>query len=284
MEIVRRELALLLLAALGLGEGCSFAIAGIDLGTTSSAIAVVGADEQPCVLRDASGRSSVPSLVRFEEPDGRALVGHAAGDEATVRSFKRLIGRSHAEARKALGERSPLLHALEPLDDGSAALRCVSSERVCSPIEASTAVLKELLARAAGGGESPQRAVIAVPAHFSRAQRQATEEAALAAGVAKVRLLEEPVAVALAYGASGDEDELVCVFDLGGGTLDVALLETGGGTIEVSGRLGDGDALRARIAHEHGGAQGRPRVTLQLMPLERHPMARPPLWATRRWI
>lgn len=182
MERVIRLLALLLFGSAVVDAGCSFEICGIDLGTTSSAIAVVGTAEKPYVLRDDSGRSSVPSLLSFE-PDGEGvLIGHAAGGDATVRSFKRLIGRTYTDARKALGERSPLLHSLEALDDGSAALRCASTERVCSPIEASTAVLRELLVRAARDGQPPQRAVIAVPAHFSQVQREATEAAGLAAG------------------------------------------------------------------------------------------------------
>lgn len=239
---------------------------GIDLGTTSSAIAVVR-DGKPEVIADDSGRRSLASRVSFA-PDGTARVGEAAGPQA-ISSAKRLIGLTHEEVAATPRARALFAQQLTVLPNGGAGLRCPASGNVCAPEDVAARVLETLLARAESAcGVRAERAVIGVPAHFTQPQREATRAAANAAGLQKVRLLEEPVAAALAYGLSGGADggapkeaeELVCVFDLGGGTLDVSLLDVGGGTIEVLSSSGEswlgGDdfdaAVAAHLAEAHG--------------------------------
>lgn len=185
-------------------------VVGIDLGTTSSAIAVV-IDGQPEIVPDADGRLMIPSIVSWS-------------GEAAIASSKRLIGRSYADVSKCTSSRA-LFASLKPLPDGTAGV----GQR--SPVDVATRILQTLLAQAeAACGVRAERAVIGVPANFLEAQREATLVAAKQAGLDKVRLIEEPVAAALAYGVGrADEEELVVVFDLGGGTLDVSVLRCGGG-------------------------------------------------------
>ena len=210
-------------------------VVGIDLGTTSSAVAVILGGE-PEVVPDADGRMTIPSRVEFDG-DGAAAVGHAAPSATALCSTKRIIGRSYAHAQGSAAMRSLFGSSLRPLPDGSAGLD------TRSPEDAAAALLSALLAHSeAMCGVRASKAVVTVPAHFTEPQREATKRAAERAGLAKVRLLEEPVAAALAYGVGvEDTDELVMVFDLGGGTLDVSLLRVGRG---VSTRL----RLRARAA------------------------------------
>ena len=203
------------------------AAVGIDLGTTSSSIAVVR-DGAPKIVH------SLPSTVRFT--DSAPLVGVGA---PCIRSAKRLIGRSFAEVQNEPAVRAHFGPLLENTDD-AAALRCPSSDQTISPEEASAEILRALLdAAEAETGARADRAVIGVPAHFAKPQRDATRAAAAAVGLESVKLLEEPVCAALAFGVSGADDELAIVFDLGGGTLDVALLMVGGGTCEVLSSAGE---------------------------------------------
>ena len=258
---------------------------GIDLGTTSSAIAVVR-DGKPEVIVDGSGRRSLASRVSFG-PDGTARVGDAAGPLA-ISSAKRLMGLTHEAAAATPRARALFAQQLTVLPNRGAGLRCPASDTVCAPEDVAARVLETLLARAeAACGVRAERAVIGVPAHFTQPQREATRAAANAAGLQKVRLLEEPVAAALAYGLSGGADggapkeaeELVCVFDLGGGTLDVSLLDVGGGTIEVLSSAGEswlgGDDFDAAIAshlaeaHSLGASHSRRAPSAELMRLAR---------------
>ena len=215
-------LALLSPAALSPG-----AAVGIDLGTTSSSIAVVR-DGAPKIVH------TVPSTVQFT--DSAPLVGVGA---PCIRSAKRLIGRSFADVQNEPAVRAHFGPLLENAND-AAALRCPSSDQTISPEEASAEILRALLdAAEAETGARADRAVIGVPAHFAKPQRDATRAAASAVGLESVKLLEEPVCAALAFGVSGADDELAIVFDLGGGTLDVALLMVGGGTCEVLSSAGE---------------------------------------------
>ena len=205
------------------------AAVGIDLGTTSSSIAVVS-DGKPKIVH------SLTSTVRFTDP--APLVGQHFGAPC-IRSAKRLIGRSFAEVQNEPAVRAHFGPLLENTDD-AAALRCPSSNTIISPEEASAEILRALLdAAEAETGERADRAVIGVPAHFAKPQRDATRAAASTVGLESVKLLEEPVCAALAFGVGGADDELAIVFDLGGGTLDVALLMVGGGTCEVLSSAGE---------------------------------------------
>lgn len=225
---------------------------GIDLGTTSSAIAVVLGDQPEIVPDVESGRGTIPSRVTFM-PDGSARVGRGATltDDSLV-STKRIIGRSLDDARSEPAARALFADSLTPLPDGRAGLK--ANGVLAAPEDVAAEILSALLQQAEDTcGARASRGVVCVPAHFTEAQRDATRSAAERAGLVKVRLLEEPVAAALAYGVGrGGDDELVMVFDLGGGTLDVSVLRVGGGTAEVLSSAGEpylgGDDLDMAIA------------------------------------
>jgi len=215
---------------------------GIDLGTTNSAVAAV-VDGRPKILVNIAGESTTPSVVAFT--GDKILVGAEAVEQAnqnpanTFSSVKRVIGRKHKEAGKAVADPS-LLSRLVDGPDGQVALKCKELARDLLPQEVSTHVIRRLLDDAERElGEKVTRAVITVPAYFNDAQREATEAAGLLAGLEKVKLLREPEAAAMAYGLEKLEDELILVFDLGGGTLDVSVLEVGAGIIEVIWTGGD---------------------------------------------
>ena len=197
------------------------------------------------------GASTTPSVVAFErgnggEGDVLIKVGeearqHADEDPAnTFGSVKRLIGRSRNEASKAVADPAQL-ELLVEADDGNAHLECKALGRSLAPEEISCHIIRALVddVERELGGEKVTRAVITVPAYFNDKQRRATEAAGLLAGLERVKLLREPEAAALAYGLDKREDELVLVFDLGGGTFDVSVLEVGGGIIEVLWTGGD---------------------------------------------
>ena len=205
-------------------------VVGIDLGTTSSAVAVVLGGE-PEIVPDEAGRTTMPSLVDIEQD----LVGHMAVGTSAIGSTKRLLGRSYADVKDSAAVRALFGKELAPAEDGSAVVGA------CSPVAAASALLERLMdVSEAACGVRASKAVLTVPAHFTEPQRAAMRLAAERAGLAKCRLLEEPVAAALAYGVRlKDEDELVMVFDLGGGTLDVSLLRVGRGTAEVLSSAGE---------------------------------------------
>jgi heat shock protein 1/8 len=222
-------------------------VIGIDLGTTNSAVAVIEGGD-PVVVPNQEGRLTTPSVVAFR-PDGSVLVGEAARRAAgadpanTFYSVKRFIGRDLAQAA-ADAARVPYGVAADA--GGAAVLECPAraaagaGEGTLYPEEVSAYIVAKLAAAAEDyTGRRAARAVISVPAYFDDAARAATVTAGRLAGLDTVRLVREPVAAALAYGLSAEEDQTVLVFDLGGGTFDVSLLEVGGGVVEVLAAGGD---------------------------------------------
>jgi molecular chaperone DnaK len=224
---------------------------GIDLGTTNSVIATVEGG-QPTVVPNAEGQRTTPSVVAFT-PDGERLVGQLARRQAilnpkgTIYSAKRFIGRRYAEVHSELNAVS--FDVVPGPDD---AVRFKIGEKLYAPEEISALVLRKL-AEDAGKylGERVSEAVITVPAYFNDAQRQATKDAGRIAGLEVLRIINEPTAAALAYGLDKKQNETVLVFDLGGGTFDVSILDVGEGVVEVRSTAGDthlgGDDFDRRI-------------------------------------
>jgi molecular chaperone DnaK len=224
---------------------------GIDLGTTNSVIATVEGG-QPTVVPNAEGQRTTPSVVAFT-PDGERLVGQLARRQAilnpkgTIYSAKRFIGRRYAEVHSELNAVS--FDVVPGPDD---AVRFKIGEKLYAPEEISALVLRKL-AEDAGKylGERVSEAVITVPAYFNDAQRQATKDAGRIAGLEVLRIINEPTAAALAYGLDKKQNETVLVFDLGGGTFDVSILDVGDGVVEVRSTAGDthlgGDDFDRRI-------------------------------------
>ncbi len=227
-------------------------IVGIDLGTTNSLIGVMDAGF-PILLADANGRRLTPSVVSFPA-EGEPVVGEAAArlravePGRTVSSVKRLMGRPVADAEK---EGSP--HRVMRGQDGRAALEIDGVVR--TPVEISALILAKLKQDAERAmGRSLTRAVITVPAYFNDAQRNATREAGEAAGFTVERIVNEPTAAALAYGLNLQERSRIAVYDLGGGTFDVSILELSAGVFEVlatngNTRLGGDDIDAALLEH-----------------------------------
>lgn len=200
----------------------------------------------PVIIPNQEGAPTTPSVVAFRQ-DGSVLVGATAQRQAPVNpantfySVKRFIGRTYKES---IVDAKRVAYGVEADEDGdgAAVLRCAHAEDgTFYPEEISGYVLASLLAAAEDfrGGEPVTKAVVSVPAYFNDEQREATATAGRLAGLEAVRILREPVAAALAYGLSAQEDQTVLVFDLGGGTFDVSLLEVGGGVIEVLSTGGD---------------------------------------------
>jgi molecular chaperone DnaK len=214
-------------------------IIGIDLGTTNSAVAVMEGKEPKIITNEEGGRLT-PSVVAFDDK-GEVLVGQIARRQAitnpenTVFSAKRLIGLRFEEAQ-AEAERMPFKVVKAPNGDSAIEIR---GKRYAPP-EISARVLQKLK-RAAEEylGESVSEAVITVPAYFNDAQRQATKDAGRIAGLDVKRIVNEPTAAALAYGLDKHKDELVAVYDFGGGTFDISILEVGDKVVEVVATNGD---------------------------------------------
>src|SRR3984885_6681857 len=213
---------------------------GIDLGTTNSVIAATE-DGKPTVIPNAEGARTTPSVVAFT-PQGDRLVGQLARRQAilnpkgTIYSAKRFIGRRYDEVSSELTAVS--FDVVPGPDD---AVRFKIQGRLYAPEETSALVLRKLVEDASKFlGEKVTEAVITVPAYFNDAQRQATKDAGKIAGLEVLRIINEPTAAALAYGLDKKGSETVLVFDLGGGTFDVSLLEVGDGVIEVRATSGDG--------------------------------------------
>ncbi len=215
-------------------------IIGIDLGTTNSAMAVMEGSE-PEILVNAEGDRTTPSVVGFRK-DGERVVGKAAKNQAvtnpenTVSSIKRFIGRSYAETGE---EQKTVAYRVKPGKDGRAVVDIDGKDYM--PEEISAVVLQKLKSDAEKQvGGTISQAVITVPAYFNDAQRQATKDAGKIAGLEVLRIINEPTAAALAYGLDKtNKDEKVLVFDLGGGTFDVSVLELGDGVFEVCSTAGD---------------------------------------------
>ena len=215
-------------------------ILGIDLGTTNSAMAVMEGTE-PEILVNAEGDRTTPSVEGFRK-DGERVVGKAAKNQAvtnpenTVSSVKRFIGRSFAETAD---EQKTVSYTVKAGKDGRAVVDIDGKDY--TPEEISAMVLQKLKADAEKQVGSPiTQAVITVPAYFNDAQRQATKDAGKIAGLDVLRIINEPTAAALAYGLDKtNKDEKILVFDLGGGTFDVSILELGDGVFEVAATAGD---------------------------------------------
>ncbi len=215
-------------------------ILGIDLGTTNSAMAVMEGSE-PEILVNAEGDRTTPSVEGFRK-DGERVVGKAAKNQAvtnpenTVSSVKRFIGRSYNETPE---ERKTVSYKLQKGKDGRAVVDIDGKDY--TPEEISAMVLQKLKNDAEKQLGSPvTQAVITVPAYFNDAQRQATKDAGKIAGLEVLRIINEPTAAALAYGLDKtNKDEKILVFDLGGGTFDVSILELGDGVFEVASTAGD---------------------------------------------
>jgi molecular chaperone DnaK len=230
-------------------------IIGIDLGTTNSVVAVMEGGE-PTVIPSAEGGRTVPSVVAFTK-SGERLVGQVAKRQAitnpanTVYSIKRFMGRrwDDPEVKRTIGL-VPYTVEKDPKSDGVAVK--ITDGKVYTPPEISAMILQKLKADAeAFLGEKITEAVITVPAYFDDTQRQATKDAGRIAGLDVKRIINEPTASALAYGLDKKKDEQIAVYDLGGGTFDISILELGDGVFEVKATNGDthlgGDDFDQRV-------------------------------------
>ena len=215
-------------------------VIGIDLGTTNSVVAVMEGGEAKVIPNEEGGRTT-PSVVAFTQ-DGQRLVGQIARRQAitnpqnTIFSIKRFMGRRHEEVPEEL---KLVPYTVKTGKNGSAVVEVAGKDY--SPPEISAMVLQKLKAAAeAYLGEDVKQAVITVPAYFNDAQRQATKDAGTIAGLEVLRLVNEPTAASLAYSLDKKEDEKIAVYDLGGGSFDISILEVGGNTVEVRASNGDG--------------------------------------------
>jgi molecular chaperone DnaK len=226
-------------------------IIGIDLGTTNSVVAVMEGD-QPTVIQNAEGSRLTPSVVGFSKT-GERLVGQVAKRQAvtnpenTVFSIKRFMGRRFDEVSE---EMKMVPYTVARAGNGDVRIKIGNDDY--APPQISAMVLQKLKQAAEDYlGQPVTRAVITVPAYFNDAQRQATKEAGQIAGLEVMRIVNEPTAAALAYGLDKKKDETIAVYDFGGGTFDISILEVGEGVVEVKSTNGDthlgGDNLDQRI-------------------------------------
>ena len=218
-------------------------ILGIDLGTTNSCMAVMEGGE-PVVLENSEGARTTPSVVAFTK-SGERLVGQAAKRQAvtnpknTIFSAKRLIGRKFSEL-SAADKKMPYTIVAAANGDAHIEVEVAGEKKTYSPQEIAAMVLGKLKADAeAKLGETITDAVITVPAYFNDSQRNATKAAGEIAGLNVRRIINEPTAAALAYGLDKKSDEKIAVYDLGGGTFDISVLEIGDGVFEVLATDGD---------------------------------------------
>jgi len=250
-------------------------IIGIDLGTTNSVVAVMQGGE-PTVIPNQEGARTTPSVVAITK-SGERLVGQVAKRQAitnpenTVYSIKRFMGRRYDEVQEEV-KRVPYNVAKGPHDDA----RIEIAGKTYSPPEISAMILQKLKSAAEDFlGEKVTKAVITVPAYFNDSQRQATKQAGEIAGLDVQRIINEPTAAALAYGLDKKKDETIAVYDLGGGTFDISILEVGEGVVEVKSTNGDthlgGDDIDQRIVDwmvtefkkEQGIDLGKDRMAIQ---------------------
>jgi len=228
-------------------------VIGIDLGTTNSCVAVMEGGE-PTVIPNAEGSRTTPSVVAFTK-SGERLVGEVAkrqaitNSENTIFSIKRFMGRKYDEP-EVDRDRRLVPYKVARNSNGDAWVE--ASGKTYSPPEISAMILQKLKADAESYlGERVTQAVITVPAYFNDAQRQATKDAGQIAGLEVLRIINEPTAAALAYGLDKKKDERIAVYDLGGGTFDISILELGDGVFEVKATNGDthlgGDDFDQRI-------------------------------------
>jgi molecular chaperone DnaK len=248
---------------------------GIDLGTTNSCVAILEGGD-PTVLENAEGGRTTPSVVAFTDSDDR-LVGTVAKRQAvmnpenTIFSIKRFMGRKEAEVKE---EETIVPYKVVAGPNGD--VRVEARGKQYSPPEISAMILQKLKADAeAKLGETVDSAVITVPAYFNDDQRQATKDAGKIAGLEVKRIINEPTAASLAYGLDREADQTILVFDLGGGTFDVSVLELGDGTFHVKATSGDNhlggddfdkavvDWLVAEFKKDHGVDLSQDPVALQ---------------------
>src|SRR4051812_46766000 len=225
-------------------------IIGIDLGTTNSVVAVMEGGE-PVVITNPEGGRLTPSVVAFSKT-GERLVGQVAKRQAvtnpenTIYSIKRFMGRRIDEVNEEMK-----MVPYKVLQAGSD-VRIEAGAKQWSPPEISAMILQKLKAAAEDYlGQKVDKAVITVPAYFNDSQRQATKDAGKIAGLEVMRIVNEPTAAALAYGLDKKKDETIAVFDFGGGTFDISILEVGEGVVEVKSTNGDthlgGDNIDQRL-------------------------------------
>src|ERR671929_396133 len=226
-------------------------IIGIDLGTTNSVVAVMEGGE-PVVIANQEGGRTTPSVVAFTK-SGERLVGQVAKRQAvtnpenTIFSIKRFMGRKYEEVNEEM-KMVPYKVTRAPNNDA----RVEVQGKLYSPPEISAMILQKLKQAAEDYlGEKVDRAVITVPAYFNDSQRQATKDAGRIAGLEVMRIINEPTAAALAYGLDKKKNETIAVYDFGGGTFDISILEVGDGVVEVKSTNGDthlgGDNIDQRI-------------------------------------
>jgi len=227
-------------------------IIGIDLGTTNSVVAVMEGDS-PLVITNPEGGRTTPSVVAFAKGSGERLVGQVAKRQAvtnpenTVFSIKRFMGRKFSEVSE---EQKMVPYKVVEAPNGDA--RVSIEGKLYPPPEISAMVLQKMRDAAEQHlGEKVTKAVITVPAYFNDSQRQATKDAGQIAGLEVLRIVNEPTAAALAYGLDKKKDETIAVYDFGGGTFDISILEVGEGVVEVKATNGDthlgGDNLDQRV-------------------------------------
>jgi molecular chaperone DnaK len=228
-------------------------VIGIDLGTTNSVVAVMEGGD-PVVIPNAEGGRTTPSVVAFAK-DGERLVGQVARRQAitnptnTVFSIKRFMGRKEAEVKE---EEKMVPYKVSSGSGGLAQVETPNAGKTYTPPEISAMVLQKMKQTAEDYlGHTVTQAVITVPAYFNDAQRQATKDAGKIAGLEVLRIINEPTAAALAYGLDKKKDEKIAVYDLGGGTYDISILELGDGVFEVKATNGDthlgGDDFDQRV-------------------------------------
>src|SRR5258707_7546407 len=226
-------------------------VLGIDLGTTNSCMAVMEGGD-PVVLENSEGARTTPSVVAFTK-SGERLVGQAAKRQAvtnpqnTVFSIKRFMGRRYDEVQEEIKK---VPYKVVKASNGD--VRIEIRGKQYSPPEISAMILRKLKEAAeAYLGQTVTQAVITVPAYFNDSQRQATKDAGKIAGLEGQRIINEPTAAALAYGLDKKNDEQIAVYDLGGGTFDISILEIGQGVFEVKATNGDthlgGDDFDQRV-------------------------------------
>jgi molecular chaperone DnaK len=216
-------------------------VVGIDLGTTNSVVAAIEGG-QPTVIINAEGLRTTPSIVAYTKKK-ELLVGQIAKRQAVINpentffSVKRFIGSKEAEIS---AEAKELPYKVDKDKNGNIKIKCSSLDKEFSPEEISAQVLRKLINDATSYlGQEVTQAVITVPAYFNDSQRQATMDAGKIAGVEVLRIINEPTAASLAYGLDKKQNETILVFDLGGGTFDVSILEVGDGIFEVLSTAGD---------------------------------------------
>jgi len=226
-------------------------VIGIDLGTTNSVVAIMEGSE-PVVITNAEGGRTTPSVVGFTK-DGNRLVGQVAKRQAvtnpenTIYSIKRFVGRRFNEVSDEIRQ---VPYKVTQASNGD--VRVEAGGKEYSPPEVSAMILQKLKQAAEDYlGQKVTQAVITVPAYFNDSQRQATKDAGKIAGLDVLRIVNEPTAAALAYGLDKKKDETIAVFDFGGGTFDISILEVGEGVVEVKSTNGDthlgGDDIDERL-------------------------------------